>query len=120
MSMESKSSGPVRAMWHDTVVAEAPDMTECRVFDGVVYFPKKYIKDQYIVNSNMKMAHGDKGVANYFHIRVGDKTMENGAWTFKTPEKPISHLKNLIGFRKSMKVDDGEKMRQPKMGLPHE
>ena len=55
-----------------------------------------------------------KGVASYWTINVGDKTLENGAWTYKDPHGGFEAIKDYIavypGKMDACYVDD-EKVR---------
>ncbi|MEB3831021.1 DUF427 domain-containing protein [Phormidium sp. CCY1219] len=64
----------------------------------VYYIPTEDIKMEYISKNDRRSFCEWKGVANYYSVTVGDKSVENGAWSYPVPTSKFSPIKNSLGF----------------------
>jgi len=62
----------------------------------IYYFPVKDVRTDLLVTSAHKAEHPGKGEATFYSIQVGDRTADNVAWQYLTPERP--DLTDYIAF----------------------
>ena len=62
----------------------------------VYYIPQDDVKMDYLTATSRRTFCEYKGVANYWTIQVGDKVLENGAWTYADPNIAYLDIKNYI------------------------
>ncbi|NDJ34298.1 MAG: DUF427 domain-containing protein [Chloroflexi bacterium] len=82
------------------------------------YVPVEDVKMAYLTPTNRRTFCEFKGAASYYTIEVGDKTAENAAWAYKTPNKGYEAIKDYIAVYPSQMdacyVDDEQV--QPQAG----
>jgi uncharacterized protein (DUF427 family) len=61
----------------------------------VYYFPRTDLVEEHLLPSDHHTDCPRKGTASYFHLRVGDRIIENAVWYY--PE-PLEHLPELAGL----------------------
>ena len=93
----------VKAMWNGEVLAES-DSTE--VVEGNHYFPPDSVNRNLFVASGTQSDCPWKGVASYYHIRVGDQVNSDAAWYYPDPKAAASEIKDHIAFWKGVEVTD--------------
>jgi uncharacterized protein (DUF427 family) len=93
----------MKAIWEDAVLAES-DRTI--VVEGNRYFPQDSIREKYFVASDTHTACPWKGLASYYHLRVGDRTNEDAAWFYPEPKEAARLIKNHVAFWRGVKVVD--------------
>ncbi|HEY0607190.1 MAG TPA: DUF427 domain-containing protein [Herpetosiphonaceae bacterium] len=109
---------------------EATDQHVQVIFDGVIvadtrrakrvletshpptyYIPPEDVKLEYLVPASQQTQCEFKGTAIYYHIRVGDKSASNIAWSYPLPTSGFSVIRDHLAFYPS-KMDaclvDGE------------
>ncbi|SMF64639.1 DUF427 domain-containing protein [Pseudobacteriovorax antillogorgiicola] len=91
----------IRAVWEGVIVAETNDPI---VVEGNYYFPAKAIQTEYLQPSETRTHCPWKGEAAYFSLKVGDKTLEDCAWTYPTPTEEASRIKNYYAFWKGVDI----------------
>lgn len=64
----------------------------------VYYIPPEDIQMQYLLPSTRRTVCEWKGAAGYYHLQVGERRVENAAWTYPNPMKAFAALKNYIAF----------------------
>ena len=69
----------MKATWEDKIIAES-DKTV--VVEGNHYFPPESIKREYLAPSDTHSTCPWKGIASYYHVRVGDRSNQDAAWSF--------------------------------------
>lgn len=74
----------MKAIWQDTVIAEAPQDELIRI-EGNWYFPPSAIKREYFEDSDHHTTCFWKGEASYYDVVVDGERNEFGAWYYPTP-----------------------------------
>ena len=64
----------------------------------VYYFPPDDVRADVLVPSERQTHCAKKGDARYFSIKVGDRVIENGAWTYPEPIDGAPAFGGLIAF----------------------
>jgi uncharacterized protein (DUF427 family) len=91
-----------RATWNDALLAESD---VCELVEGNVYFPPDALRREHLVPSETRTTCAWKGEAHYFHVRVGDSTNEDAAWTYPEPKPAASNIKDHVAFWKGVSVE---------------
>ena len=55
-------------------------------YELVYYFPVADVRNEFLTESDHSTRSGYRGDGRYWHVNVGDKTAENAAFTFDSPE----------------------------------
>lgn len=76
----------MKAIWKNTVIAEAPVSDLLRI-EGNWYFPPTSIKKEYFKKSDHQTICVWKGEASYYDIVVNGETNEYGAWYYAAPKE---------------------------------
>lgn len=76
----------MRAIWKDTVIAEAAKEDLIRI-EGNWYFPPDAIKREFYRDSDHHTICPWKGEASYYDVVIGDEANEFGAWYYPTPKE---------------------------------
>lgn len=63
------------------------------------YFPKEDVKTEFLIDSGETDTSGYKGLAHLFTLKVGDKSVENAAWTFPNLKDNRPDLRDYIAFK---------------------
>jgi len=71
----------MRAIWKDTVIAEAPRDTLIKI-EGNWYFPSSSIKREFYKQSDHHTICPWKGEASYYDVVADGETNESGAWYY--------------------------------------
>jgi uncharacterized protein (DUF427 family) len=93
----------MKAVWEGKVLAES-DKTV--VVEGSHYFPPDSIKREYLTPSDTHTTCLWKGVARYYHLRVGDKSNPDAAWYYPEPKEAAKSIKGHIAFWRGVKVTE--------------
>jgi uncharacterized protein (DUF427 family) len=93
----------MKAVWEDKILAES-DKTV--VVEGTHYFPPESVKQEYFAASETHTTCHWKGVASYYHLRVGDKSNADAAWYYPEPKEAAKSIKNYVGFWRGVKVSE--------------
>lgn len=64
----------------------------------VYYFPPEDVRREFLVPSPQRSVYEWKGVAVYYHVRVGDAWVENAAWAYPDPTPAFRALANYLAF----------------------
>ncbi|MEY2985615.1 MAG: hypothetical protein RLZZ568_2232 [Cyanobacteriota bacterium] len=77
----------------------------------VYYLPLADIQTQYLIPSTRHSYCEWKGTASYYHLKIGDRQIENAGWYYPTPTPNFVQITNYVAFYPS-KMDacylDGE------------
>jgi len=92
----------MKATWEDTIIAES-DKTV--VVEGNHYFPLDSIKREYLSPSNTHTTCPWKGIASYYHVRVGDRSNQDAAWYYPEPKAAASQIKDHVAFWHGVRVE---------------
>jgi len=85
----------------DQVIAK----TDAAVFlEGNYYFPKEDVSLDYFGESSRTYTCPWKGLANYKHLQVDGKVVEDAAWTYQTPSKAAEEIAGHLAFDQSLGI----------------
>lgn len=90
------------ATLHGTVIAKSEDVVEV---EGDLYFPPDTVNMDYLEPSQKTYNCPWRGLANYFHVRVGGKQIENAAFRYSNPSPKAKAIKGRFAFRRGIKVE---------------
>jgi uncharacterized protein (DUF427 family) len=74
----------MKALWNDTVIAEASQDELIRI-EGNWYFPPSSLKREYFKDSDHHTTCVWKGEASYYDVVVDGQTNDFGAWYYPAP-----------------------------------
>jgi uncharacterized protein (DUF427 family) len=93
-----------RAMWHDTILAEAPtEATE--LVEGNIYFPPDAVRAEHLRPSETHTVCGWKGTASYYDVVVDGEVNRDAAWYYPTTKDAAKHVEGYIAFWHGVTVD---------------
>ncbi len=94
------SSQRIRVLSQGKTVADSSRslvMHETRL-PPVFYFPKDDVAMDLLVRSDHRTHCPFKGNASFWSLKIGDKTIENAAWSYEHPYDEASHLHDHVAF----------------------
>jgi uncharacterized protein (DUF427 family) len=91
----------MKATWENAVVAQS---NETIVVEGNHYFPPDSINPEYFAPSDTHTTCPWKGVASYYHVKVGEKVNSDAAWFYPQPKDAAKSIKNYIAFWRGVKI----------------
>lgn len=91
----------MRALWHDTVLAES-DAT--LVVEGNHYFPENSLHYEYFRPSTHHSTCPWKGEANYMHVTVGGEVNADAAWYYPQPLPAAAQIAGRVAFWRGVVV----------------
>lgn len=91
----------MKAVWENTVIAQS---TETVVVEGNHYFPPESIKPECFGPSDTHSTCHWKGLASYYHVKVGEKVNADAAWFYPEPKDAATAIKNYIAFWRGVTV----------------
>jgi uncharacterized protein (DUF427 family) len=80
------------------------------------YLPADDVRVELLVPSPNRTRCAYKGSASYWHVRVGDRLVEDLVWTYRDPQhdaKPVADLLCFFNERVDLEVD-GERAERPR------
>lgn len=100
----------MKALWHGTVIAEAPQEDLIRI-EGNWYFPPSSLKRDYFQPSDHHTTCFWKGEASYYDVVVDGQTNEFGAWYYPEPkegsvERVKKDFKDYVAFWNGITVEE--------------
>ena len=66
--------------------------------DPVVYIPREDVRMDLLERTDHETFCPFKGEAAYWTIRVGDRVLENAAWSYEDPFDEVEGLKDYVSF----------------------
>jgi uncharacterized protein (DUF427 family) len=93
----------MKAIWENTILAES-DRTI--VIEGSHYFPPSSIKQEHFAASDTHTTCHWKGVASYYHVKVGDKLNADAAWFYPEPKEAAKSIKDFVAFWRGVDVTE--------------
>jgi class 3 adenylate cyclase/uncharacterized protein (DUF427 family) len=90
----------IRAVFQGETIADSSNvlvMHETRLAP-VFYFPRADVRMDLMVNSDRNTHCPFKGNASYWAIRVGEKSVEDAAWSYETPYDESSGVEGYVAF----------------------
>ena len=91
-----------KATLDGVVLAQSDDY---QYVEGNVYFPPASVKWEYLKDSDRHTTCPWKGLANYHHVAVGDKLVENAAWSYPEPKEAAKHIAGHVAFDRMVDVE---------------
>jgi uncharacterized protein (DUF427 family) len=82
----------------DGVVVAESDNTE--LVEGNVYFPRESVKMDLLSRSPTPYTCPWKGVAEYFHLAVNGKKINDVAWSYPNPKDAAKNIAGHLAFDK--------------------
>jgi uncharacterized protein (DUF427 family) len=78
------------------------------------YLPREDVSAE-LVPSDLRTTCAYKGVASYFHVRAGERLLENLVWTYPQPRHDAEQVRDLVCFfNEAVDLDvDGEREQRP-------
>lgn len=93
-----------RAIWNNSVLAEAPD-DRVQIVEGNVYFPPDTVHRQYLRASDSHSECPWKGTASYYDVVVDGRVNRDAAWYYPEPKQAAKDIANYIAFWRGVRVD---------------
>lgn len=93
----------MKAVLSGTVLAESGETVEV---EGNAYFPPNSVKPDYFRDSDTHTTCPWKGLASYYDIVAGGKTIKDGAWYYPDPKPAAAKIKGHVAFSAPVKVQD--------------
>ena len=93
----------MKAIWENRVLAES-DRTI--VIEGNHYFPPSSLKREYFAGSDKHTTCHWKGIASYYHVKVGDKLNADAAWFYPEPKEAAKSIKDFVAFWRGVDVTE--------------
>jgi uncharacterized protein (DUF427 family) len=91
----------MRAIWHDTVLAESDDTV---VVEGNHYFPTASLRREHFRSSDHHSICPWKGTASYFDVLVGGEVNANAAWYYPEPKEAATQIKDRVAFWRGVEI----------------
>lgn len=100
----------MKAVWNDTVIAEAPK-EDLIYIEGNWYFPPGSVKQEYLRKSPTPYTCPWKGVCQYFDVGQGENWSGDSAWSYPKPKPsaiPIvkKDFSNYVAFWRDVAVNE--------------
>jgi uncharacterized protein (DUF427 family) len=118
-----RTSRPVRVSVDGEVVAESTQSVA--LFESGLparfYLPVEDVRTDLLEPSEKQTRCAYKGVASYWHVRIGDTLHEDLAWTYEEPDGDVRAIRGLICFfneRVDLEVD-GRMQERPATPWSH-
>ena len=89
----------IRVRFGNRYVADSQRVMLMPGLPAVYYFPEKHVCMDLLERSDHKSHSENLGEASYWHLRAGDKRVENAAWCYESPtEQAPENLSKYIAF----------------------
>lgn len=100
----------MKALWNDTVIAEAPQDELIRI-EGNWYFPPQSLVSEFFKPSDHHTTCFWKGEASYYDVVVDGETNAFGAWYYPEPkegsvERVKQDFKDYVAFWNGIEVKE--------------
>ncbi len=80
------------------------------------YLPAEDVRMELLEPSETRTRCAYKGVASYWHVRIGDTLHEDLAWTYPEPEHDGRTIRDLICFfNERVELEVGGKTQEPQV-----
>lgn len=93
----------MKAIWANFVIAES---SQTIVVEGNHYFPPDSLKQECFSSSTTHSNCPWKGVASYYHVKVGEQVNPDAAWYYAEPKDAARSIKNYVAFWRGVKVSE--------------
>jgi uncharacterized protein (DUF427 family) len=91
----------MRAIWHDSVLAESDDTV---VVEGNHYFPADALHREYFRPSDRHSTCPWKGEASYYDVVVGTAVNPGAAWFYPAPKPAAAEIAGRVAFWQGVEV----------------
>jgi len=88
----------VRAVVGGVAVADSKQVLTVKVGMPVYYFPRGDIRADLLERSDRRESHSVLGERSFYHLRVGDRFIEDAAWRFEAPPPEAPELGGHVAF----------------------
>lgn len=100
----------MKAIWKDTVIAEAPK-EELIYIEGNWYFPPDKVKQAFLRKSPTPYTCPWKGVCQYFDVGKGEDWSKDDAWSYPEPKASAIDIvkkdfSNYVAFWRAVTIQD--------------
>lgn len=98
----------MKAVWNDTVIADAPQEALIRI-EGNWYFPPTSLKREFFEDSDTHTTCFWKGEASYYNVAVNGDVNTDAAWYYPEPkegsvERVRKDFANFVAFWHGVEV----------------
>jgi uncharacterized protein (DUF427 family) len=88
----------VRAVVGGVAVADSKQVLTVTMGLPVYYFPRADVRADLLEPSDRKGSHSILGERSFYHLRVGDRLIEDAAWRFQAPPPDAPELGEHVAF----------------------
>jgi uncharacterized protein (DUF427 family) len=90
----------VRVRFNGEVVADSDRALVLQEgsYRPVFYLPREHARMAHFERSTHTSHCPHKGDANYYSLKVGDRTAVNAVWTYETPHDQVAAIKEHLAF----------------------
>jgi len=88
----------VRAVVDGVVVADSKQLLTVTLGLPVYYFPLRDVRADMLERSDRKESHSTLGQRSFYHLRLGDRFIEDAAWRFEAPPPEAPRLGEHVAF----------------------
>jgi uncharacterized protein (DUF427 family) len=88
----------VRAVVGGVAVADSKQVLTVTMGLPVYYFPRADVRADLLEPSDRKGSHSILGERSFYHLRVGDRLIEDAAWRFQAPPPGAPELGEHVAF----------------------
>ena len=88
----------VRAVVGGVAVADSKQVLTVTLGLPVYYFPRDDVRADLLESSDRRESHSVLGERSCYHLRVGDRFIEDAAWRFEAPPPEAPELGEHIAF----------------------
>ena len=92
-----------KAIWNGIVVAESNQVLN---LGGKKYFPHPSVKSNFFIESEQHSVCPINGTANYYHLEVAGKRIENAAHYYPNPNPKVKSIQNFISFDDDIEIHE--------------
>jgi uncharacterized protein (DUF427 family) len=92
----------VKAIWHDTVIAESDDI---ETVEGNAYFPESAVRKDLLRDSSKHTVCSWKGDCSYYDVVVDGEVNNDAAWFYPNPKDAAKQIKGRIAFWRGVRVE---------------
>ena len=88
----------VKAVVGGVAVADSKQVLTVTMGLPVYYFPRGDVRADLLESSDRRESHSILGERSFYHLRVGDRLIEEAAWRFEAPPPGAPELGEHVAF----------------------